>query len=51
MTLNGHEADIARIKNELVGNLDSLRKLEDFLNNNSRLNTLVEEANKLWTFF
>lgn len=25
--------------------------MEDFLSNNSRLNGLVEEANKLWTFF
>jgi hypothetical protein len=25
--------------------------MEDFLTNNSRLNGLVDEANKLWTFF
>ena len=25
--------------------------MEDFLSNNSKLNSLVEEANKLWTFF
>jgi len=25
--------------------------MEDFLANNSRLNGLVDEANKLWTFF
>ena len=51
ITLNSHEAEIARLKNEIVGNLDSVRKMEDFLNNNSKLNSLVEEANKLWTFF
>ena len=27
------------------------KKMEDFLSNNSRLNGLVDEANKLWTFF
>lgn len=25
--------------------------MEEFLNNNSKLNSLVDEANKLWTFF
>lgn len=33
------------------GNNDQIRRMEDFLNNNSKLNSLVEEANKLWTFF
>ena len=51
IALNTQEAEIARLKNDIVGNLDSVRKMEDFLNNNSKLNSLVEEANKLWTFF
>lgn len=51
IALNSQEAEIARLKNDIIGNLDSLRKMEDFLNNNSKLNSLVEEANKLWTFF
>ena len=45
------ESEIARIKNESLNNNDQVKKMEDFLNNNSKLNSLVEEANKLWTFF
>ena len=40
-----------RIKNDFVQNSQAIRKMEDFLTNNSRLNGLVDEANKLWTFF
>ena len=51
LSLNAHDSEINRIRNEMGGNLDSLKRMEDFLNNNSKLNSLVEEANKLWTFF
>jgi hypothetical protein len=40
-----------RLKGEYSSATNSVRKLEDFLTNNSRLNGLVDEANKLWTFF
>ena len=40
-----------RIKNDFVASTQAIRKMEDFLTNNSRLNGLVDEANKLWTFF
>lgn len=28
-----------------------MKKLEEFFNSNSKVNGIVEEANKLWTFF
>ena len=51
LSLNAHDAEINRMKNDMGGNNDQLKRMEDFLNNNSKLNSLVEEANKLWTFF
>ena len=51
IALNAHDAELNRLRNEIGGNQDSQKRIEDFLNNNQKLNSLVEEANKLWTFF
>jgi len=50
-SLNSHDNELNRLKNDMGGNVDQMKKMEDFFNNNSKLNSLVEEANKLWTFF
>ena len=49
--LNTHETEIQRVRNDMSGSFEGARKIEDFLNNNGKLNNLVDEANKLWTFF
>lgn len=51
VTANSQEQEILRLRQDFAGSMQALRKMEDFLANNSRLNGLVDEANKLWTFF
>jgi hypothetical protein len=51
ITANAQEQELLRLKNDYLSSTASIRKMEDFLTNNSRLNGLVDEANKLWTFF
>ncbi len=45
------EQEILRLKQDYTVHAAAVRKIEDFLASNSRLNGLVDEANKLWTFF
>ena len=51
ITANAQEQELLRLKNDYLSSTAAIRKMEDFLTNNSRLNGLVDEANKLWTFF
>ena len=51
ITANAQEQELLRLKNDYLQSTAAIRKMEDFLTNNSRLNGLVDEANKLWTFF
>ena len=49
--IQGVQDEIQKVKQENLSQMDNMKNLEDFINHNQKLNALVEEANKLWTFF